>query len=135
MISIPLAKLQAAAPYKPQGYLDACLATGRVVGGNLELTEAEFDALRSRFSPPPIVRQVVAATTAVIRECGAALSGQPAVDDNEKARRLAICEACPNLIPQERRCAKCGCFVELKASFRTQACPEDRWALTPALEA
>ncbi len=127
MITIPLAKLQSTAAYKPQGYYDACIAAGTVEGENLVLSEEAFAGLRRRFTPPGIIRQAFSAASATANECGAATAGLPAVEDAEVARRLAICQACEYLIAGERRCSKCGCFVEVKARFRTQACPQGRW--------
>ncbi len=127
MTVIPLAKLRSAAAYKPQGYYDACLAAGTVEGENLILSDEAFADLRRRFTPPNIFRQSVSAASAAAGECGAAMAGMPPVEDAEIARRLSLCEACPFLIAGERRCSKCGCFVEAKARFRTQRCPDARW--------
>lgn len=35
--------------------------------------------------------------------------------------RLAQCKACENLISGV--CMKCGCYIELRAAFKTQHCP------------
>ncbi len=41
--------------------------------------------------------------------------------------RRDICDACEYLLPPFGNCQKCGCFVKLKAIFRSQACPENKW--------
>lgn len=130
MISIPLTKLQSVAALKPQGYYDACLAAGTVVGENLELSERAFAELRARFSPPPRTTQIRTLAGAVAAECGAAIEGQPPVSTEEKANRIGICEECEFFIVADRRCSKCGCWMDAKAGFRTQQCPEGKW---PAL--
>ena len=130
MISIPLAKLQSVAALKPQGYYDACLRAGSVIGDNLELSEQAFAALRAQFSPPPPAAQLRSFAGAVVAECGAAMEGQPPISEQEKAARIAICEECEFFVTADRRCSKCGCWVEAKAAFRTQQCPENKW---PAL--
>lgn len=127
MISIPLAKLQSVAALKPQGYYNACLRAGTVVGDNLELSERAFAELRARFSPPPRGHQIRSFAGAVVAECGAALAGEPAVEPEEKARRISICEGCECFIATDRRCSECGCWVDAKAGFRTQQCPEGKW--------
>jgi hypothetical protein len=127
MISIPLSKLQSVAALKAQGYYDACIAAGTVVGDNLELSERAFAELRARFSPPPRSVQLRTFTGALAAECGAALSGDQAVGAEEKAMRVAICEACEFFILADRRCSKCGCWVETKTAFRSQCCPEAKW--------
>lgn len=127
MITIPLSKLQSAAALKPPGYYEACLAAGTVVGNNLELTERAFANLRARFSPPPLSTQIQSAAGAVVAECGAALAGEPPVDETEKARRIELCEACEHFIAADRRCQKCGCWMDLKTRLRTAACPQAKW--------
>ncbi len=127
MIAIPISKLKSAATVKPQGYYEACLAAGTVVGENLQLTERAFAELRSRFSPPPRSRQIQTFAKAVVTECGAALAGDASVDEAEKARRIALCEACDCFIAGDRRCQKCGCWMDTKSGFRTAVCPEGKW--------
>lgn len=127
MITISLTKLQSAAKVKAQGYYDTCIAAGTVVGDNLQLSDEAFAILRSQFSTPPISTQVQSAATAVFTECGAALSGQAAVDDETKAARIALCEQCAYFIVADRRCQKCGCWMEIKTRFRTATCPEGKW--------
>ena len=127
MITISLTKLQSAAKVKAQGYYDTCIAAGTVVGDNLQLSEEAFTTLRSQFSTPPISTQVQSAATAVVTECGAALAGEVAVDDTTKAVRIALCEQCAFFIVNDRRCQKCGCWMEIKTRFRTEKCPESKW--------
>lgn len=127
MITIPLAKLQSAAAVKPPGYYEACIEAGTVVGDNLKLTERAFAALRTRFSPPPRSRQIQAFAKAVVTECGAALAGDAPIDEAEKARRIALCEECNCFIAGDRRCQKCGCWMDAKAGFRTAICPDSKW--------
>lgn len=127
MILIPLGKLQSAAALKPQGYYEACLAAGTVIGENLELSEAAFVNLRARFSPPPSTVQLHSFAGAVLAECGAAIAGEPSAGEEEAARRIAICEACEFFITADRRCSKCGCWMEIKKKLRTATCPESRW--------
>lgn len=130
MITISLVTLQSAATTKPQGYYEACLAAGTVIGDSLELSEQAFTTLRARFSPPPRTAQLRSFAGALTAECGAAIEGQPPVSAEEKANRAAICEECEFFIVADRRCSKCGCWVDTKAGFRTQQCPEKKW---PAL--
>ncbi len=44
-------------------------------------------------------------------------------DDNEYKRRLEICKSCDELA--DGMCAKCGCFVELRAAKKAQYCPHE----------
>lgn len=44
-------------------------------------------------------------------------------DKNEYRRRLSICKGCDSLT--NGMCAKCGCFVELRAAKKEQYCPSE----------
>ena len=72
---------------------------------------------------------------AIGRAVSAVMHGQPVlVTPEAKAARLAICEACPEFDPAQRRCraAGCGCFVDVKSGFATEACPIGKWpAVSP----
>jgi hypothetical protein len=127
MITIPLAKLQSAAKVKAQGYYDACIAAGTVVDNNLQLTDEAFAALRAKFATPSLATQAQSATAAVAAECDAVLSGETAIDDATRAARIAACEQCAFFIVNDRRCQKCGCWMEIKTRFRSAICLEGKW--------
>lgn len=79
---------------------------------------------------PPTLDQVGNALAAAGRVLKAAVCGAPIrVDAEEQARRLAICEACPEYDPEQKRCRKCGCVSALKRRLATEHCPLDppRW--------
>lgn len=42
--------------------------------------------------------------------------------DTEYEKRLAFCKNCDNLISGV--CMKCGCYVEFRAAFKKQKCPD-----------
>lgn len=54
-----------------------------------------------------------------------ATSGFALSDEAERARRLGICAACPEL--ERGRCRACGCVVDAKARIRVEPCPLGRW--------
>jgi hypothetical protein len=60
------------------------------------------------------------------------------VTDEEKKRRLAICEACKFFDAESRRCKVCKCFMDVKASaeinlnpmkgrYEVTHCPKGFW--------
>lgn len=46
------------------------------------------------------------------------------VSEAEKKVRLAVCAACPEFDAEERRCTRCGCFMDVKAGSLTNRNPE-----------
>ena len=52
------------------------------------------------------------------------LTSQERADDDVYSHRLALCQQCDNLISGV--CMKCGCYVEFRAAFIKQKCPDTR---------
>jgi hypothetical protein len=80
-------------------------------------------------SYPPLTQQLRTAAGAATRAVTAAVTGQPVlVSAEERDRRQAICDACPEYDAAARRCRKCGCGG-LKLSLATERCPlpEPKW--------
>ncbi len=44
------------------------------------------------------------------------------VSEDEYEKRLGFCKDCDNLISGV--CMKCGCYVEFRAAFKKQKCPD-----------
>ena len=41
--------------------------------------------------------------------------------------RLNICFDCPSYNPTLKQCKECGCFLILKAAFKSTKCPLGKW--------
>jgi len=56
-------------------------------------------------------------------------NGGSLVDESVRQQRLAVCQACPDLL-YGTTCRHCGCLVEVRASVGKNACPAPvaRWA-------
>ncbi len=50
------------------------------------------------------------------------LSPHEKVDADTYEKRLSFCKECSNLISGV--CMKCGCYVEFRAAFKKQKCPD-----------
>jgi hypothetical protein len=53
--------------------------------------------------------------------------GLPMVDQQEKARRLSICQECDHYF--DNTCRRCGCRLDIKAGWAEQSCPEGKWGM------
>ncbi len=77
---------------------------------------------------PPLATQAASAFGAAVRAVSAAATGQPVlVSDEEQARRMAICRACPDFAADQERCRRCGCGMPLKSRLSREHCPIDKW--------
>ena len=55
------------------------------------------------------------------------LSGFKHVSYEDYRDRLNICEGCPFKAFDERRCTDCGCWIDHKAKFKSEDCPQNHW--------
>ena len=79
------------------------------------------------IGPPPrktigVVARVVSFAKSTINH---ALHGFPKSNKTELKRRLEICTACTE--HYNGMCMQCGCIVELKAGWKDQRCPLNKW--------
>lgn len=77
--------------------------------------------------PLPGTLTVLANATQALKDI--AISGGAKVTDEQYEARLQTCATCP--ARNGSRCALCGCFVESKAAYTSQECPQGIW---PKLE-
>jgi hypothetical protein len=59
-----------------------------------------------------------------------ALEGKDvSVSEEEKTRRLSICDICPSLkrFAGQMQCGECGCFLKAKAGLNDMKCPLNQW--------
>jgi ribosomal protein L32 len=81
----------------------------------------------SRQSPPPgLLNRAGSLAKAIGSETKAMVRRQATLTAAQVAARLAACASCGQL-RSNRTCAKCGCFVDAKARFRSQTCPLGKW--------
>ena len=55
-----------------------------------------------------------------------ALSGFKKSEDMSQ-ERMKICESCPFYVADQKRCARCGCYMPIKSAWKTAKCPEGKW--------
>ena len=80
-------------------------------------------------STPGLLKRVGSLAKAIGSETKAMAKGQPSLTPKQVAERLAACGSCDQL-RSNRTCARCGCFVDAKARFRSQNCPLRKWPAT-----
>lgn len=73
---------------------------------------------------PTVLQTVKNATKAIIKS---ASTGFSTVPESIRKDRVTICEGCPELLTENRRCSVCSCFVDIKASVASEACPLKKW--------
>jgi hypothetical protein len=75
----------------------------------------------------------IQAQKAIVSEVLDVLPGTEFVSDATQAGRLTMCESCPNMNKENRKCKLCGCFIDqktrvLKLPFTgAEHCPENKW--------
>lgn len=75
--------------------------------------------------------QVVKFVGAAVRH---AADGFARVDDKELGGRLATCALCEHRRKADWVCEKCGCYITVKATWRSETCPLGKWELPMATQ-
>lgn len=83
-------------------------------------------AMARQAAPPGLLKRAGSLAKAIGSETKAIVQRQPNLTAQQVAARLAVCASCDQLRPN-RTCARCGCFVDAKARFRSQDCPLRKW--------
>ena len=60
-----------------------------------------------------------------LQEYRANIESDRKVPDELYEERLAVCKDCELLL--EGMCRSCGCYVELRAAMKKNACPRHKW--------
>jgi hypothetical protein len=55
----------------------------------------------------------------------ASITGSLLADENKIQDRMTICNYCPAKI--NNKCAKCGCYINLKIGLDSEKCPKGKW--------
>tara|TARA_Y100000004_G_scaffold71605_1_gene80485 strand:- start:415 stop:828 length:414 start_codon:yes stop_codon:yes gene_type:complete len=101
-----------------------CKACGLVMGGGAEgQSEVEKKPEKAvKKKMPSIMKQAANFAKSVTKHVA---TGAQKVPNHVRASRLEICRACDKL--DEKRCTECGCFVDIKAGWASEACPLAKW--------
>jgi hypothetical protein len=89
-------------------------------------TRKSAHAVASQPATPGLLGRAGSLARAIGSETKAKIQGRPKITREQVAARLAVCGSCDQL-RSNRTCAKCGCFVDAKARFRSQGCPLRKW--------
>ena len=78
---------------------------------------------------PPITEQIANYGKAWAKHVA---NGLKILEPEGVAERLAACNSCP-FLSADRRCYKCGCPVDKKATWESEDCDEGRWPVRAAV--
>jgi hypothetical protein len=134
MKKIRVTDLERVMAHKPVGYVEDVISHGTVTDGVLFLEDSDYVQLQDKYrikSAAPIARPSVAqkmssASGAATRVVKAKAQGQVVtVSDEERDRRMAICQDCEFFTGLT--CLKCGCVARWKTKLATEKCPVGKW--------
>lgn len=74
--------------------------------------------------PPSILEKAKNFTKASVAHMA---DGFNNVSDEKKQQRMDICNACEFINKSNNTCNQCGCFLDVKTSWRTTSCPIGKW--------
>jgi hypothetical protein len=112
---------------KPEGYIENVLSQGTVTDGVLFIDDVPYMELQQKYGgKPTIFKKASNAAGAATRVIKSKAQGQQVtVPDEERDRRMAICQVCEFFTGTT--CLKCGCVARWKAKLATEKCPVGKW--------
>lgn len=54
-------------------------------------------------------------------------TGVVLASEEESKKRMDICLQCDHLVPEQKRCMKCGCYMTPKVKVQAAKCPVNKW--------
>ena len=133
MLRLSISSLNAAAKWKPAGYVDRVIASGEVDGEWVLLSEPDYLDLCLEFSGSKGGDAAGDSESISSRAYSAAISGArwlfsgaPIVNEATHLSRSVQCSLCPRWDAHKKKCQECGCYGA-KHWMATESCPLGRW--------
>ena len=57
-------------------------------------------------------------------------TGMAQAEKKEREKRLEICVSCDRYNAEDKTCLECGCYLEIKTKWASEACPIGLWGST-----
>ena len=78
-----------------------------------------------QINEPTLTKKAINFSKSAVKH---AASGFKSVDEKTQQNRMDICKKCEYYEEANNSCKKCGCFLQIKTSWASEACPEGKWA-------
>jgi hypothetical protein len=139
-MTFPVTNLdQAAEPFRAE-----IIAAAHIQNDTIHITTRNYHAIAKKHNIDYLKAQSIALGETQLSIGGRMLknfasvalktlvSGQPSkVTEEIELARKKICEGCDEYLPEQKRCAKCGCaektYLPDKWQWTQSTCPEDYW--------
>jgi hypothetical protein len=92
-----------------------------------DLFPQEQNLSNSERKYPSMVEMVRSIAVSAKQEAQSILSGKEPVSKEEHETRYKTCESCEFFVAKSKRCYKCGCYMPIKTTWRSQKCPIGKW--------
>lgn len=80
--------------------------------------------MKPEHDKPSQLKRACNLAAAVVRH---AMDGGRLVSDEDRRVRLEICESCDRRQSEDNTCLECGCYLSVKAGWRSENCPLWKW--------
>lgn len=77
----------------------------------------------------PSLREMAFGLTDALKQniTNVVVNGVLLASQEEMEKRFNLCVACEYLIPEQSRCIKCGCYMNMKTRLQASKCPINKW--------
>lgn len=82
------------------------------------------DAVRKSQKEPSLLSKAINLVKGTAEHV---VSGAENVSKEEFKKRIDICNSCIHFVGKKEICGICGCYMSVKAKWKTSECPKDKW--------
>ncbi len=51
----------------------------------------------------------------------------PIASTEKQLKRLSVCDSCPSISGDKKKCKECGCYLAYKIMLNNAKCPLNKW--------
>jgi hypothetical protein len=101
-----------------------CIKCNKIYG---KVGEIDINTLSTSCSKPSILQMSKNLATSTIKHVS---TGMAQAEKKEREKRLEICVSCDRYNAEDKTCLECGCYLEIKTKWASEACPIGLWGST-----
>ena len=87
---------------------------------------AGLPGCREAFQEPGTIDKIKSFGKEVVKHYG---SGAKKHNDEDYNKRISVCSTCEFLDKSRFTCKACGCYLKIKARWKSTSCPKNKWSI------
>ena len=105
-----------------------CIKCGKNYGRSANFNIDDNNEPCSYYKQPPsLAKKAINLASSTVKHVS---RGMAQAGKKEREKRLEICVSCDRYNAEDKTCLECGCYLETKTKWASEACPIGLWGST-----